>query len=410
MHTVTFMALLGCSVLPAVAQSLTVEQWRSDLAYLVKELPARHNNAFTRVTRADFEKQAADLHSRIPNLSDMEIRAGILKLVAAIGDGHTNIQSWGHLAPMRVLPLGLYWFKDGIFVITATEPYRKLLGARLVRVGRMNIEDACHILSTLVPHENDSVLKVQLPNNFLTKPDLLRTMGIAAEGDRVHLELRSRTGAIIALDIPAIPANPPWERIRAFLGEEPLYRKNALKAYWATTINHGSTVYFEYNSCANDPTLPFTEFRPTLKEMLNQSGVHRLVVDLRLNGGGNSAILAPWIGEIKSSALNKKGSLFVIIGRSTFSSAILNAVGLRRDTAATLIGEPTAGKPNHFGEVRKFALPNSGIEVSYSTKYFRASDDDGPSLMPDILVELTSADYLAGRDPVLEAIISSPRR
>jgi hypothetical protein len=63
--------------------------------------------------------------------------------------------------------------------------------------------------------------------------------------------------------------------------------------------------------------------------MLSQSGVQRLVVDLRLNGGGNSAILDPWITEIKSSPLNKKGHLFVIVGRATFSSAIMNAVRLK---------------------------------------------------------------------------------
>jgi hypothetical protein len=96
--------------------------------------------------------------------------------------------------------------------------------------------------------------------------------------------------------------------------------------------------------------------------------------------------------------------------RSTFPSAILNALVLRNETAATLIGEPTAGKPNHFGEVRTLELPNSAIKVSYSTKYFRDSDDDSPSLRPDILVEQTSADYLVGHDPVLDAIISSPRR
>jgi hypothetical protein len=414
MRTVSLVALLMQSALPAAAQSssttLTAEQWRSDLAYFAKELPARHKDPFTRVTRTDFEKQAADLDSHIPKLSEMEIRVGFLKLIAAIGDGHTNIQSWGHLPPMRVLPLSLYWFKDCIFVIAATEPYRNLLGARLARIGKVSVEDACRTLSALAPHENDAVLKQRLPNSFLTNADLLQTMGMAGTGESVHFELRSRGGENIALEVPAISANRTEKRVMAFEGEQPLYRKNALKPYWATTIDNGSTVYFEYNSCTNDPKSPFSEFRPKLKETLSQSGVKRLVVDLRLNGGGNSAILDPWISEIKWSALNKKGSLFVIIGRSTFSSAILNALRLRNETAATLIGEPTAGKPNHFGEVRAFELPNSSIKVSYSTKYFRESDDDTPSLMPDILVEQTSADYLAGRDPVLDVIISSPRK
>ncbi len=402
--------MLAYAVLPVAADSvaLTAEQWRNDLAYLAKELPSRHKNAFASVTRADFEKQVADLDSRIPKLSEMEIRAGLLKIIASVGDGHTSIWSWGRLEPMRVMPISLYWFKDGIFVLAATEPYRNLLGARLLRIGKKDVAEAGRILSVLVPHENDALLKSQLPN-ILTNAGLLQVMGIADSSDSVHLELQPSSGKAISVDVPAIAPAAAGNRVQAFQGEPPLYRKNR-SPYSATTIDKGATVYFEYNSCTNDPKLPFSDFRPKLKEMLSQSGVQRLVVDLRLNGGGNSAILDPWISEIKSSPLNRKGRMFVIIGRSTFSSAILNAVRLRKETAATLIGEPTAGKPNHFGEVRELELPNSSIKVGYSTKYFKETDDDSPSLMPEILVEQTSVDYLAGRDPVLDAIISSPRK
>ena len=43
----------------------------------------------------------------------------------------------------------------------------------------------------------------------------------------------------------------------------------------------------------------------------------------------------------------------------------------QNDTEAIFIGEPTGGRPNHFGEVKSFNLPNSGLSVRYSTKYFR---------------------------------------
>jgi hypothetical protein len=231
MRIVALTALVACSMSPAAAQSgsaaLTAEQWRGDLAYLAKELPSRHKNAFAQVTRADFEKQVADLDSRIPKLSEVEIRMGILKLVASINDSHTTVQSRGRLAPLHTLPIALYWFKDGIFAIAAAEPYRNLLGARLLRIGKMNVEDAWRVLSVLVPHENDAVLKVQLPNNILTKTGLLQTMGIADSSDAVRLELRSPTGERISLEVPAIPPNPPHERVQAFQGEQPLYGKNA---------------------------------------------------------------------------------------------------------------------------------------------------------------------------------------
>jgi hypothetical protein len=45
--------------------------------------------------------------------------------------------------------------------------------------------------------------------------------------------------------------------------------------------------------------------------------------------------------------------------------------------------------------------------VSYSTKYFRFVEGDAPSLIPDVAVNLTLADYLALRDPVLEAVLAA---
>jgi hypothetical protein len=46
--------------------SLTKEQWRKDLQYLARELPARHENAFHTVTREQFEKAVAELNAAIP--------------------------------------------------------------------------------------------------------------------------------------------------------------------------------------------------------------------------------------------------------------------------------------------------------------------------------------------------------
>jgi C-terminal processing protease CtpA/Prc len=87
------------------------------------------------------------------------------------------------------------------------------------------------------------------------------------------------------------------------------------------------------------------------------------------------------------------------------ASAILNAIDLQKKTAAILVGEPTGGKPNHYGELKFLTLPNTKTAVSYSTKYFTHAEQDTPSLMPDILVEMTFQDYRTGRDPFLEAVL-----
>lgn len=136
-------------------------------------------------------------------------------------------------------------------------------------------------------------------------------------------------------------------------------------------------------------------------------GEKRFVIDLRNNFGGNSSILAPVIGEIeKRRSFNEEGRLFALISRKTFSSAVLNAIELKSRTKALLFGEPTGGKPNCYGEVRSLTLPNSQLKVSYSVKYFSLWPEDTPSLMPDVAVEVTAADYFAGRDPVMEAVLA----
>ncbi|WP_262493747.1 S41 family peptidase [Niastella koreensis] len=67
-------------------------------------------------------------------------------------------------------------------------------------------------------------------------------------------------------------------------------------------------------------------------------------------------------------ARNSKGKLIVLIGKLTFSSAIMNAIELKRGTNAILVGEPTSGSVNHYGEVRAFRLPHTKIIIGYSTR------------------------------------------
>jgi hypothetical protein len=96
-----------------------------------------------------------------------------------------------------------------------------------------------------------------------------------------------------------------------------------------------------------------------------------------------------------------------LIGNGTYSSAEINALQLRRDLGALLVGEPTGQKPNSFGEVRAFRLPFSGLEVGCSTRWFHQLDDDPPSLEPDVLVPSTFDDLYRGRDPVLDWVLAN---
>jgi C-terminal processing protease CtpA/Prc len=130
-------------------------------------------------------------------------------------------------------------------------------------------------------------------------------------------------------------------------------------------------------------------------------------VDLRGNGGGNSLQFERYFlpGLQKHPQLNDPEHLFVLIDRGTFSSASDNAAQMRMSSRATFLGEPTGGSPNGYGEVRRFRLPNSQVQVTYSTKYFKNIDTDLTTIEPDIRVDMPAEAVFSGRDPLLEGLI-----
>lgn len=81
-------------------------------------------------------------------------------------------------------------------------------------------------------------------------------------------------------------------------------------------------------------------------------------------------------------------------------------IELRRLLA--VVGEPSGGRPNHYGEIKSIELPDLGRTLTYSTKYFHTyKGGDPPALMPDIEVPLSYEAYIEGRDRALEAAVGA---
>lgn len=163
-------------------------------------------------------------------------------------------------------------------------------------------------------------------------------------------------------------------------------------------------IYFSYINCKEDANNPFEQFNKELFNAIKINNPDKLVLDLRYNGGGNSKILEPFLTQLKESYLNKRGKLYVLIGKMTFSSALLNAIDLKQNFNATLIGEPTAGSINHYGETRSFDLPNTKARVVYSTKYFEQWKGHDGALNPDIIVTYSLENFIKGKDEALEIV------
>ena len=60
---------------------------------------------------------------------------------------------------------------------------------------------------------------------------------------------------------------------------------------------------------------------------------------------------------------------------------------------AVVIGQPSAGRPNGFGETRWVTLPRTQLRFSYSTRWNQRSsaDDTRNALIPDLSTPLLFA-------------------
>ena len=389
--------------------ALETDQWRQDLQSLATQLPLLHVNPFTRISHADFDQAVATLDHDIPALQDHEIVTRMMQIVASIGDAHTSLTINGSLLRFRTYPIQTYWFTDGLYVTSIASGYSQALGKRVTNIGATDTSAANIQVSTVISHENEMWVKAQAPSRFAS-PEILQALQVLPSVQNGAFVVENTNGPPLTININSVFANQTVNWVSLPDPSQvatPLYRQHPELNYWFDYVDASHTLYFQYNVCLNRTDLPFNQFLQQMQQFAATHQVDKFVIDLRNNTGGDSSILQPLISALSTDPnLNRSDRLFVIIGRLTISSGLLNAISLRQQTHATFVGEATGGKPNHFGEVGSFRLPNSRLLVTYAKKFFTTVSGDPSSLFPDTVVELSSADFFTGRDPVLENIFS----
>lgn len=387
------------------------KKWLEDINKLASELPKKHKNLFFHKSEKEFYNDIEDLKKDVEYYDDYEMQIRLAMVVASFMDAHTSLKpivKWG-------LPFEFYWFSSGIYVISALKEYKEAQYCKIISINNAGIYEIVEKLTLIISHENEWHLKSQLPK-YLQAVDLLYGLEVIDEVDYVNIDFQDIEGNIKSLIVKTFSIgeiNESFKLNNSNLyghGELPLYRKNADRYYWFEYIKSFKILYFKYNVCRNMGNQTVPEFGDELISFIKANTIEKLVIDLRNNFGGNSTLLDPFINSIsKLKDLNEKGKLFVIIGQETFSSAVLNAISLKEKTNAIFLGEPTGGKPNCYGEVEKFKLDNYGIEVSFSTEYYKTIEDDELlAFMPYVYIDTSIEDYIENKDPCLKYVLTPP--
>lgn len=395
---------------------ISEDKWGEDLNYLMKEMPKIHIDPYNHTSKENFELFAEVLKSKLKNMSDNEVLCQVAKLTAMIGDGHTalnifNFHNSNNNTAYRfhIFPIMMYQFSDGMFITGSSPQYNELKGCKVIKINGKAIEEVIETVKPIVPRDNEYSLKFNLPY-YMVIAEFMNGLGITNNPDEMEITVINKSGnelttKLIATEISNMQHNSGASDDNGL----PLYMKNEAKNYWFEYLKDNKTLYINYKRVLNDPADSLKYFCKRLDEFINSNDIERTVIDIRNNGGGNNATCQPFVNLISNNKkVNQKGKLFIIIGRQTFSAASYLTTKLEFNTKAIFAGEPTGASPNHYGDNRPLILPNSKVEVRLSSIFWQNSFpvDKRKSTDPQIKVELSSADYFAGKDPVLEAVLN----
>jgi hypothetical protein len=315
----------------------------------------------------------------------------VARTLATMGDAHTAATPPSASAQLAV---DLTW-TDGTYRCT-TDP---CAGREVTAVDGTPVADLRERNRALVPHERTSLADRRLARSLTTREDL-RVLGVDV-GDTADLTLADGGTVTVRMGPVRWPEAPP-------------------AVAWSVDPS-GTVGVLTLGTCVVDDAL-----HRALGELfaaVHDRGLGAVVIDLRGNGGGDSAVageiarylavdtfrvfggadvregdaVQTYVGE-PEPVDHVAGPLFagpvvVLTDGGTFSSAVNLAAAFQDQGMARVVGETPDGMPSAYGDLVTTRLPASGVEVAVSTKRFLrvdAAEPDAP-LVPDVEVPADQA-------------------
>ena len=381
------------------------ESWRRDISFLAAEAQRVLSNPVRVAESSAFRQSAESLKRRVPDLTDTALLVELRRMIALLSDGHAGVFRMGS---EPVLPVRLYMFSDGLFVVDAEHPYRELVGRRVTSIGGVSTAEAMSRVASIVPADNPMDVLAKSPV-YLRYLIVLQALGLA--GDTLSTVLGvddahdARTITVRAVDRGS---RKIWDPIPA-TKPVPLWLENQSTPYWLRSLPRRNAVYWQFNQVQDKTGQNLEQFATQLRDTLRATKARNLIIDVRQNDGGRSFKLPPVIRAIIAfQESSPDHETFVLIGRSTFSATQTFVSALDVLTNAIFVGEPTGSRPNFAGEGGFMLLPcHPDLRANVSSAYHQGTmwEDHRLWIAPDVPVSLSSADYFAGRDPVLNAVL-----
>lgn len=399
--------------------------WRSDLKQLVRELERVHPDPYGKTSRAGLMQAVEQLDGRIPSLAAHEIIVELERIVALVGDGHTNINLTVNAGvDFHQLPIRLGLYADGLWVEAADRKYASAVGGKVVAIGGVSADSAIARVAPIISRDNDQWIQVAAPH-LLNLIEVLHALRLADGLERARFTIeQGRSRQDIALEpLPATRPRPfgypflprytsDWVDARdVATAPVPLYQRRFDDVYWWEYLPGERLLYIKWDQVANRAggETALQTFRTAMGFARENAGrIDKVLLDIRNNTGGEGGLLDAITREIvRTREVDEPGRFFVAIGPRTFSAGLLFTMQLARYARPIFVGEPTGGKVNVPAGHEFVILPFSGVAVSISPALYQTGvpSDVRPFVAPRLAVRPAFRDYATNRDPVLDAVL-----
>jgi hypothetical protein len=421
---------------------LTPALMREDVAAFRAEFLGR-DRSYAEPARAQAEARLRQLEMNLDRVTPLGFELALAQIVALADNAHTIVPPPVRARRYNRVPVRMATFGDEFRVLRASEANADLLGARLVNIDGHAVTELRDSSRTLVggpPHRRDRFASV-----LLESPEQLHAMRLARDATGATYVFQTLDGRTVSRRLMGESPTSVGSRAVATRTLFPAAASDDERG-WRTLLDVSKAPWslaepdvrfrwrdapeldgmvIELRQIIDAPGQPIGEFLAEMTRTVASRKPRNLVIDLRVNGGGNLNTARDFMKSVPGLV---PGRIFALTSPWTFSAAI-SSLGYLEQAApdrVTIVGEEVGDRLEFWAEGRPTTLPRSGVMVAFSTQRHdytnacRAFADCHPpvvrnsiavpSLAPDIRAPWTIEAYRAGRDPAIEAVVAELKR
>jgi hypothetical protein len=427
LSTGTYLILLliafisGSNIAFAQSQKISKEKLWSDLDTLYKTINDIHPDMFANITKKEFEAQLEEIKAAInTSMTTLEFYDLTMPLIVSLRDGHTVLQLPNYFLKdntLKLIPLILKITNDTTIIIDYNFSKQKTHPPEGALIKSINGVTAKELIKTGLTYSDGEMLFFR----YRALASIFARMMLfhyKFETFRINYDYDGRQDSTI---------------VNGISYQDLIYNNTKDKKVipYSFEFLNDSIGYINFSSFQN--LSDFEIFSDSVFKTLNQKQIKNLIIDIRYNGGGNSALgdelfqyISPvpfqqwgqvtikyskerhdfykyhvreyFLPDISDSALNIlvgnkpygsletepadsliqlrnnplrfTGNVYLLTSNFTFSSAASFAYAFKYFKMGTIVGEETGEPVVCFGDIIYQFLPNTGLQYSVSHKKF----------------------------------------